>query len=108
MLVLLNKNRGLVDIRWVLLRMLFECLQLFRIVFNTYFTAWSINKEQWAFKAIHWVLIRWATRVLAPLSVPAACPCACQHLANMDDKVRGKSLKCAVLAGNDGAHLEHH
>ncbi|KIZ04138.1 Chaperone protein dnaJ [Monoraphidium neglectum] len=58
MLVLLNKNRGLVDIRWVLLRMLFECLQLFRIVFNTYFTAWSINKEQWAFKAIHWVLIR--------------------------------------------------
>lgn len=40
--------------------MVLEYLQLFRVVFNTTMAAWNINKEAIAFKAIRWVLIRWA------------------------------------------------
>jgi hypothetical protein len=59
-LVLLNKSRGEIDIRLVMLRVLLEFLQFFRVVFNTTFPAWSIDTRVWAFKAIRWVLIRWA------------------------------------------------
>lgn len=58
MLVLLTKNKNQVDIRWVLLRVVLEFLQFFRVVFNTFFPAWSINQNLWAFKMIKWVLIR--------------------------------------------------
>ncbi|KAI8474715.1 MAG: hypothetical protein J3K34DRAFT_518018 [Monoraphidium minutum] len=57
-LMLLNKNRDSTDIRLVLLRVLLECLQLFRIVFNSYFNGWDIDKNNIGFKAIKWVLIR--------------------------------------------------
>ncbi|GBF92718.1 hypothetical protein Rsub_05087, partial [Raphidocelis subcapitata] len=57
-LVLLTKSRGQVDLRLVVLRVVFEFLQIFRVVFNTVFPAWNINKSVWAFQAIRWVLIR--------------------------------------------------
>jgi len=57
-LVLLTKSRGPADLRWVVLRVLLEFLQIFRVVFNTTFSAWSIDKSVWAFQAIRWVLIR--------------------------------------------------
>jgi hypothetical protein len=56
--VLLTKSRGQVDLRLVILRVVFEFLQIFRVVFNTTFPAWKIDKSVWAFQAIRWVLIR--------------------------------------------------
>ncbi len=64
-IALLNKrSSGTVDIRWVVLRVVLEFLQLFRVVFNTTMVGWSINGDSWAFKAIKWIMIR---------CVPAAC-----------------------------------
>lgn len=57
-LVLLTRNRGQVDLRWVVLRIVLEFLQLFRVVFNTTFEAWSIRRGNPVFQAIRWVLIR--------------------------------------------------
>ena len=56
--MLLTRNRGQVDLRWVVLRIVLEFLQLFRVVFNTTFAAWSIETQQPVFQAIRWVLIR--------------------------------------------------
>jgi hypothetical protein len=36
-LVLLGKNRSQQDLRWVVLRIVLEFLQMFRVVFNTQF-----------------------------------------------------------------------
>jgi hypothetical protein len=72
-LVLLNKSRGATDIRLVVLRVLLEFLQIFRVVFNTSFAAWKIDSNVWAFKAIRWVLIRCAAqRSSEPSGVLAA------------------------------------
>ena len=57
-LLLLNKSRRASDIRWVILRVVLEFLQLFRVIFNTTSHAWSIDKSVWAFQAIRWVLIK--------------------------------------------------
>lgn len=57
--MLLNKNRDLVDLRFVLLRILLEFLQIFRVVFNVYMAGWSIDASNVGYKAIKWVLIRW-------------------------------------------------
>ena len=56
--MLLTRNRGQVDLRWVVLRVVLEFLQLFRVVFNTTFAAWAIDTKSPAFQAIRWVLIR--------------------------------------------------
>jgi hypothetical protein len=58
-IALLNKrSSGTVDIRWVVLRVVLEFLQLFRVVFNSTMVGWSIDGDSWAFKAIKWIMIR--------------------------------------------------
>ncbi|GBF95600.1 hypothetical protein Rsub_08582 [Raphidocelis subcapitata] len=56
-LVLLTRRASQTDLKWVVLRIVLEFLQMFRVVFNTSFV-WVIDRELWAFKAIKWVLIR--------------------------------------------------
>jgi hypothetical protein len=95
-LLLLNKKRSQTDLCWVTLRVLFEFLQFFRVVFNTSFSAWSIDKSVWAFQAIRWVLIRWVwgackdwrghglpcvMKMKGAVDPPSACLLACSSKA---------------------------
>ncbi|WIA38773.1 hypothetical protein OEZ86_002065 [Tetradesmus obliquus] len=56
-MLLLTKNRSVTSCRMLAFRVVFEYLQLFRLVFNTRFL-WVIDTDLWVWKCMYWVLFR--------------------------------------------------
>eukprot|EP00775_Hariotina_reticulata_P007054 gene7054-7268_t len=58
MLYTLNKDRTLdLSLRFAVIRVVIEYLQIFRAVFNTSFP-WAIDTSSWMFKSIRWLLFK--------------------------------------------------